>query len=400
MTRIVIIDPIFRGSRLFYTQLVSELGDNVSIITRTNSRTPEYDIAFTNKTPFIYEAVGTKKDDWYYHLNDTQISQLTNGIASCLEKSPSPDIFFMAGLDELGPQFANILKIFSQELANTFVIGVHYTPRTERRRRIGPFHLPGALGKPRLAGNFARIAAGLETLRASAIPNLRLAVLDERIKAQVAGSELFMLLPDPPPPAPEPSSQMLDAARMDGGSSSFLLVGRQSQRKGFADIQAMFERHSTVLPDEARFVLCGQLEPEMEGARKFIASRKDRIVHIDRYLSEEEIRARYLAADYVVLPYTPGFTGSSGVLASAASAGKPVIATDHGLIGHRILAHRLGFVYPSGNSRALANIVRSLPKPASSEYRVLQENCLDFARRNSTEAFQAKIRQAMQGRYD
>jgi glycosyltransferase involved in cell wall biosynthesis len=147
-------------------------------------------------------------------------------------------------------------------------------------------------------------------------------------------------------------------------------------------------------------VLCGCLEEESEHHRNFIESSVPMILHVDRYLSDTEIRAYYETADFVILPYTTDFSGSSGVLASAASAGTPVITTNHGLIAYRVKKYGLGFTYPSGNVKALAKLVESLPARDSQQYKQLRQRCLEFAKENSINIFCDILRETAKSNHE
>lgn len=398
MVKVVIIDPIFRGSRLFYTQMVSTLGDEITILTRTDARTEASDEAFAGVEIELREVVTTAKDSWYYHLDETQLSELEEGLRAVLDRG-APDLLFMAGLDELAVGIAGILRRLAPSLSGSSVFGVHYTPSVAARQKIGPITIPVSLRRFLPAGRFSRLVREFVALRA-VLPSLRLGLLDERISTKVRPPELFMLLPDPPPPSPEPSESLLDLARSEGGSPTLLLVGRQSQRKGFEDIRGLIETRPECLPAGTKIVLCGRLEKDTEQHRSFIEASTPLILHADRYLSDTEIRARYETADYVLLPYTTAFQGSSGVLASAAAAGTPVIVSDHGLIAHRVRESGLGFTYPSGNIAALADIFKQLPATHSQEYGEIRQRCLNFAERNSITRFCDRLQMTIESDYE
>lgn len=394
MTHVLIIDPIFRGSRLFYTQMAAELGDTATILTRTGAHTPESAEALVSTSPEIREIVSTPLDAWYYHLEARQIAQLDDALGQALEEC-SFDLLFMSGLDELGPALPDLLSRHASRLGKTAVIGVHYTPPTPHGGVLGP--LLDLLRRLRGRNGFHLLSRKLSRLRAS-IPGLRIALLDERIFARLRANPLFMHLPDPPPPAPEPDAELLQAAHADGGNPTFLLVGRQSRRKGLEDIALILRDHPAAMAGGAKFVLSGSLEKEAEVWRPLLEASSAILTHVDRYVSDTEIGARYRASDFVLLPYTPAFTGSSGVLISAARAGKPVITTDHGLIGERVRNSGIGWTYPSGDIEALARLLANVPRPGSAEYESVKSNCLSFAEENSVEAFQSLLRRAMDRR--
>lgn len=388
--RVLVIDPIFRGSRLFYSTMAANVGHRVTILTRSDAQTAESLAALDCNAVDIREIVQTSHDSWYYFLGPAQLRQLALGLEAALAEAV-PDLIFCPGLDELGPGFVSYLCKNASQLRHTRVVGIYYTPTCEASVRIGKRRLrvPFAPNKP--AGRFGQVAREFSALRRSGVDSACIGLLDEQMAEQLKHDTLFALFPDPPPPSPEPSPELIAEARAQGGSPTLLLVGRQSRRKGFPDIQALLDDHVDALPGGSRIVLSGELEAEMESAREFISAHGEQMTHIDCYLSEAEIRARYLAADYVMLPYSRDFCGSSGVLASATSAGKPVITTDHGLVGLRTKAHRLGYCYPSGDVDALARIVQHLPPVGSPEYTALQARCRAFADSNSVAAFQARL---------
>lgn len=390
MKRVLIIDPIFRGSRLFYTQMAAALGEDVTILSRTDARTEASEQAFAEKPVDLREVVTTSADSWYYHLSLAQMEELGVAVDQVLANDLF-DLIFMAGLDEIASGIAAILKRNAGKLAQTSVIAIHYNPSLAAREKIRNIPVPKPLRRFLPSGPFARISQEFERLRQHGIPGLRIGLLDEDIFDRVRTRKLFILQPDPPPPSLPPSGEDYALAQSPGGTPNLLLVGRQSRRKGFDDIRRLLELKSESLPPGCRMVLCGQLEAETEHHRAFIVSSAPDLLHIDEYLSDQQIRARYEAADFVILPYTTDFRGSSGVLVSAAAAGTPVISTDHGVIGSRVARHGLGYTYPSGDIDRLAEIMRSLPMPDSPVYAEFQKRCRDYAERNSIQAFRTKL---------
>ena len=77
------------------------------------------------------------------------------------------------------------------------------------------------------------------------------------------------------------------------------------------------------------------------------------IIHIDRFVDEDEISSFFMAADLALLPYQQ-HVGSSGVLVRAASEGIPVLGSDYGLIRRNIETHRLGLTIDSTNAGAIS----------------------------------------------
>lgn len=83
----------------------------------------------------------------------------------------------------------------------------------------------------------------------------------------------------------------------------------------------------------------------------------DRIVTINRYLSNKEFNLALCAMDVVCVPY-PRHKGSSGIILSAAQLGKPVLATEYGWIGKTTSHFKLGRTIPVQNQEVFAEAIR------------------------------------------
>ena len=139
--------------------------------------------------------------------------------------------------------------------------------------------------------------------------------------------------PDRVVTAPHPSyadDHRLDADRdeardqlgMDRDAFVCAFVGGYRPYKGLDDLVAAF---SDLDDPEARLVLAGR------GMEAVTAPDDDRVRIHDAFLPADELRFWFAAADVIVLPFRSVFT--SGSLLLAMSFGKPVIATDVGLVG-------------------------------------------------------------------
>jgi glycosyltransferase involved in cell wall biosynthesis len=72
---------------------------------------------------------------------------------------------------------------------------------------------------------------------------------------------------------------------------------------------------------------------------------------------DEKLDLYLRACDWLLMPYRL-HEGSSGLLSGAAAAGRPVIASDYGLIGSRVASSHLGIVYPHLSVEGLAEAIR------------------------------------------
>lgn len=82
------------------------------------------------------------------------------------------------------------------------------------------------------------------------------------------------------------------------------------------------------------------------------------LVHLDRFISYGETASLVSSCDAFLLPYVRT-DRSSGVLGMAARFGKPVIASESGLLGELVKKHGLGDTVPTGNAEALNQKLRS-----------------------------------------
>jgi glycosyltransferase involved in cell wall biosynthesis len=133
----------------------------------------------------------------------------------------------------------------------------------------------------------------------------------------------------------------------------FLFYGGGYKRKGLQLVaEAMLK-----LPAPGNFILlCAGLRPGGETlARQLETLRaQGRARLVNRYVSAGEEKQLFAAGDVVLLPYTH-HQGTSSVLARAAGAGKPVIASDEHFIGRVVRQHGMGLLFPTGNVTELKN---------------------------------------------
>ncbi|NHJ41102.1 MAG: glycosyltransferase, partial [Asgard group archaeon] len=76
---------------------------------------------------------------------------------------------------------------------------------------------------------------------------------------------------------------------------------------------------------------------------------------VDQYIPDEEVGIYFQAADVVILPYNTG--SGSGVIQTAFSYSKPVIATDVGTFSEIIKDKKIGLIIPPKNPPAIADAV-------------------------------------------
>ena len=82
----------------------------------------------------------------------------------------------------------------------------------------------------------------------------------------------------------------------------------------------------------------------------------------------------------------------------ACGHGKPVVTTDHGVIGFRVRQQNLGLAYLSRDVQSLEKTLRQLPAPGSPNYLAWSVNCRRFAVANSVEKYQEAVCKLISGR--
>ena len=162
-----------------------------------------------------------------------------------------------------------------------------------------------------------------------------------------------------------------------------------SRRKGLGvAVDAMLS-----LPAESNFLLLVAGRQQLKGDLKH---RLDLLVGrggaqmLDRYVSSDEEKWCFEAADAVLLPYINHF-GTSGVLSRAASAGKYIIASDEQLVGRLVREHGMGSVFASGDAKALADAIIAFGRYDEASLIVCRDRAAGYAREFSRSAFREAV---------
>jgi glycosyltransferase involved in cell wall biosynthesis len=263
-----------------------------------------------------------------------------------LQQKIAADLVFLPCLDEI-----------ASVLLRRAAIGLP-VPAALRGRLAGIYHRPRFVIESRLSPNRWLKQRGLGRLiRRGDLA--RVLFLDDYVRRQfladLPGAPLFFL-PDPCPDNltgdPAAARTQLD---LPSDQKIVLFYGGGYRRKGLHLAAAAFLAD----PPARAFLLCAGKQP----ADRSLRLQMDRLVAlghakvIDRYVSSEEERLCFAAADIVLLPYV-GHFGISAVLSQAAAAGKPVVASDEQLLGRLTRDCGLGECFRSGNVTDLGRALR------------------------------------------
>ncbi len=169
----------------------------------------------------------------------------------------------------------------------------------------------------------------------------------------------------------------------------YLHYGIGDRRKG---LHLAVEAMGAPDADPRMFLLCaGQVSGDRQLLDKLAGLEKAGSAKLmNRYVTDEEERLCFSAADAVLLPYIEHY-GSSGVLSRAAAAGKVAIVSDEGLLARRVRDHHLGFLFPMNNVRELRQRMRdviSMDANTRGRYRAMS---LQYAESCSREAFREAL---------
>lgn len=159
----------------------------------------------------------------------------------------------------------------------------------------------------------------------------------------------------PEPPIPVPSG--LPAA---GERDGCVLFGALNRRKG-ADLLA---DAVALEPTDLRVVVAGTClpgyEPELERCAEVMRSAGARVeLRVGSLPDLGEALTVMGSARCSVLPYREHL-GNSGVLTESAALGLPVVALEHGLLGHLVRTHGLGVTVDPTDARRLRSAVLEL----------------------------------------
>jgi glycosyltransferase involved in cell wall biosynthesis len=110
-------------------------------------------------------------------------------------------------------------------------------------------------------------------------------------------------------------------------------------------------------PSDVHLLVAGAAQDFDEKALNALARRygvEDRLLLRLGHVPDDEVALLFCAADVVLLPYRPMFTGQSGPLAIAGSLGVPVIGADVPVLYETIVDHGLGKTFRAGSVDSLA----------------------------------------------
>jgi glycosyltransferase involved in cell wall biosynthesis len=300
-------------------------------------------------------------------------------LADCFSESRAHEVF-VNNLDDIVSHCLRqaSVGIFPPKILRGRLSGVYFRPRF----LLNPVWPPGNLIK---TIGFTRL------LKKHWFKNIYL--MDEYLFSRIQDRPIdqsFHFLPDPwSGDFSQPMDRAREILKIPLDKFVFLNYGIGDKRKGLhLVIRAMLETS-----DKSRlYLLCaGQISKNSNirnGLERLETSGHAKV--LNRYVSDVEEALCFCAADAVLLPYINHF-GSSGVLSLAAGAGKMVIASDDGLVGRRVLEHKLGLLFSSGNTKALGKSMSQAMSLSRSDRDQFHNSALEYALSCNREAFRQAL---------
>ena len=193
---------------------------------------------------------------------------------------------------------------------------------------------------------------------------------DARVAEELNRSYLkrlpFSSITDPIPAVLSRCEALTESKVIESERYTFLLIGSMAPRKGCLMVLKAMQQMTVDELSQIRLRLVGKFRVEEVGYRSDVLSviqdlqSKCPEVDIwveDRHVDFSEMNAELLAANCILVPYIE-FYGSSGVLGHACRAGKPVIASEEGLIGELVSKLEIGLTVNPIDLKALCRCLR------------------------------------------
>jgi len=377
-SHILIFEPRIKGHHLKWLRYITEdfIAAGFKLTLGVDWR-PRYRKLIYNELSNLIEKI--KIISIYNKAGKLRKGSKLKALADCFSESRAQEVF-VNNLDDIVSHCLRLASvgIFPPKILQGRVNGVYFRPRF----LLNPVWPPGNLIK---TIGFTRL------LKKHWFKNIYL--MDEYLFSSIQDRPIdqsFNFLPDPwSGDFSQPKDQARKILEISLDKFVFLNYGIGDKRKGLhLVIRAMLEAS-----DESRlFLLCaGQISKNSN-----IRNGLDRLESLgsakvmDRYVSDVEEALCFCAADAVLLPYLNHF-GSSGVLSLAAGAGKMVVASDDGLVGKRVLKHKLGLLFSSGNTKALRKSMTQAMSLSQADRDQYQNSALEYAKSCNREAFKQSL---------
>ncbi len=219
----------------------------------------------------------------------------------------------------------------------------------------------------------------------------------------ISGNTNIIPLPDPIewyPSSANETATLRQELGIDPARKVLLLFGMLDQRKGIYQVLEALQQLPPAQQAQITLLLLGAMaEREKVKVLTRVESLRQQtpvqIIFRDQFIPAAAISAYFSLSD-VALALYQRHVGSSGILIWAAAAGKPVLASNYGLMGETVRKRKLGMTMDSADPAAIAEQIGRL-FAQSTELPFAPTELAQFAKENSAEAFVQQLWQNLAG---
>ena len=342
MSRILLFEPDHSGHRLHYVRLIAEAaveaGHEVTLATTRAARS----------TPPYLEFIGSLEesidvDAWIEGEAGLGLRNAIGRVAWLREsvRRSSPDHVLIPFADGLAQPLGVVRRSGIARLPDVPMRGLLF--------RCGAAY-PGATWRQRASARAATL-----------YPWDRLFHLDEvAVNWYQQRGQRLEVMPDPID-APDCTDRVLARNRL-GVPPEGVVIGTAGVLDGRKGIDLLIRAFVDADVLDSRLLLVGkvhrELTPLLDSARIRELRDQTRIVVLDQWVEHPFLLDAISAMDVVCTPY-PRHMGSASILLRAAAAGRPVLGSDFGWIGHMLRSHAVGETVAVGDPDAFRDAVRT-----------------------------------------
>lgn len=212
-------------------------------------------------------------------------------------------------------------------------------------------------------------------------------------KDQTLKDQIFVI-PDPVEQIPNVEQRLARSyLNLPQNKTMLLFIGGVTWSKG---IDILLESLALIKQKDWFLVIAGEpyqiKEEQIKEYKNTISDPNSLIPHL-HFIPEDMIKYYFSAADIVILPYRKYHKGTSGILQLAASAGKPVIASDVGEIGQIVRENGLGILVESESPNSLADGIQYFLEKKENITKDTYYRAIQYAQNNDWRIMARKIRE-------
>lgn len=375
--KVLLFEPRIEGHHLFWLQLICEcfLEQNYHVTIAIDNRTTQAQERIQDKNPHLLKQVSIAP--LYNNSGKFLGGDKLNTLALCV-KEYAIDEVFCTSLDE-----------FTSSCFRKASFGIK-PPPILKGKLSGVYHRPRPLDNSQKGlGNFIKRLGCNRLQKEGWFKNIFL--LDPYLISKLNHSNCHFL------PTfwdndysfdKQIAQQKLGIIKNQSDHFNKLIIlhyGTPSKRKGLSLLLKALDNPS--LQNKICLLAAGNITKDHNELKQLQSLESlGRAKILNYYISTEEEKLCFCAADFIALPYISHY-GSSGILPIAAAAKRPVIASDYHMLGQSVTQNQLGIVFKNGNTDSLIKGLLEISSFSKNKIASYTPNLTQFAQANSKKAF-------------